>query len=102
MRKLEQFGFGSSKVGLTRKQKACLEFLKCARSEGYSPSYQQIVAAIGIGIKSRSGVHRLIKALIERGHLVHRAADCPQVVYFTVDRINGEAVLSPLLRRQAA
>lgn len=62
--------------GLTHQQNACLSFIQrfISESGGVSPSYDQIKD--GIGIKSKSGVHRLLTALEERGfieRLPHRA-----------------------------
>lgn len=53
-------------ITLTQKQKQAFDFIKnyCDKL-GYAPSYQEI--ADGIGLKSRSGVNRLVTGLIERG-----------------------------------
>lgn len=53
---------------LTKKQKEALIFLKSeiART-GISPSYDEIKDAIGLA--SKSGIHRLITALEERGFI---------------------------------
>lgn len=37
------------------------------RQNGFSPSYEEIGEAVGVG--SRSTIHRVIKALAERGHI---------------------------------
>ena len=60
--------YPSGKLGVTMKQHLVLEFVKkyCAE-KGYSPSYQEIGDAVGIA--SKSGVKRMIDALVERGHL---------------------------------
>jgi repressor LexA len=60
--------YPSGKLGVTMRQHLVLEFVKkyCAE-RGYSPSYQEIGDAIGIA--SKSGVKRMIDALVERGHL---------------------------------
>lgn len=56
-------------IGLTLMQAECLKFVReYLAVEGHSPSYQQI--SDGIGLHSKSGVHRLIHALVERGRLV--------------------------------
>lgn len=53
---------------LTRKQlelKALL--IKGERENGFTPSYKELRDMLGLG--SKSGVHRLITALEERGHI---------------------------------
>jgi len=54
---------------LTDKQSAALDFIRgYIEDHGKSPSFDEIKD--GLGIKSKSGVHRLVTALVERGHLV--------------------------------
>ena len=60
---------------LTKKQKNLLLFInKKLRSSGVSPSYEEMKNALNL--KSKSGIHRLITALEERGfikRLAHKA-----------------------------
>jgi repressor LexA len=60
---------------LTKKQKNLLIFInKKIRSTGVSPSYEEMKNALNL--KSKSGIHRLITALEERGfvrRLAHKA-----------------------------
>ncbi|SVC67141.1 uncharacterized protein METZ01_LOCUS319995 [marine metagenome] len=60
---------------LTKKQKNLLMFInKKLRSSGVSPSYEEMKQALNL--KSKSGIHRLISALEERGfirRLAHKA-----------------------------
>jgi repressor LexA len=60
---------------LTRKQHDLLLYIhKCLKSEGISPSFDEMKDALGL--RSKSGIHRLITALEERGfirRLPHRA-----------------------------
>lgn len=58
------------KGGLTRRQADCLDFIKfyMEDSDGLSPSYEDIMVALDL--KSKSGVHRLVAALEERGRIV--------------------------------
>ena len=60
---------------LTKKQKNLLLFInKKIRSTGISPSYEEM--KISLNLKSKSGIHRLISALEERGfikRLAHKA-----------------------------
>ena len=51
---------------LTKKQKNLLIFInKKIRSSGISPSYEEMKNSLNL--KSKSGIHRLISALEERG-----------------------------------
>ena len=60
---------------LTKKQKNLLLFInKKLRSSGVSPSYEEMKESLNL--KSKSGIHRLIRALEERGfikRLAHKA-----------------------------
>ena len=60
---------------LTKKQKNLLLFInKKLRSSGVSPSYEEMKSSLNL--KSKSGIHRLISALEERGfikRLAHKA-----------------------------
>ena len=60
---------------LTKKQKNLLMFInKRLRSSGVSPSYEEMKQSLSL--KSKSGIHRLISALEERGfikRLAHKA-----------------------------
>ena len=56
---------------LTRKQHELLMFIdKHLRDTGFSPSFEEMKAALDL--KSKSGIHRLISALEERGFLQRR------------------------------
>ena len=60
---------------LTKKQKNLLLFInKKIRGTGVSPSYEEMKSSLNL--KSKSGIHRLISALEERGfikRLAHKA-----------------------------
>ncbi|MBX9699503.1 MAG: transcriptional repressor LexA [Acetobacteraceae bacterium] len=57
---------------LTRKQHELLVFIdKHLRSTGFSPSFEEMKEALNL--RSKSGIHRLITALEERGFLRRRA-----------------------------
>ena len=60
---------------LTKKQKNLLLFInKKLRSTGVSPSYEEM--RVSLSLRSKSGIHRLISALEERGfikRLAHKA-----------------------------
>jgi repressor LexA len=57
---------------LTRKQHELLMFIdRHLRDTGFSPSFEEMKAALNL--RSKSGIHRLITALEERGFLRRRA-----------------------------
>ncbi|HET8995234.1 MAG TPA: transcriptional repressor LexA [Acetobacteraceae bacterium] len=56
---------------LTRKQHELLVFIdRHLRQTGFSPSFEEMKE--GLNLKSKSGIHRLISALEERGFLARR------------------------------
>lgn len=60
--------FRSTTAGLTKRQNDFLQFITTHISEkGYSPSFQEI--ADEFGLVSKSGVHRYVHSLVERGHI---------------------------------
>ena len=60
---------------LTKKQKELLNYIQSFQNKnGVTPSYEEMKAALNL--KSKSGIHRLIIALEERGfvkRLAHKA-----------------------------
>ncbi len=53
---------------MTQKQLELLNYLKqFQETRGYCPSYEEMMRAMGLS--SKSGIYRLIKALLERGHI---------------------------------
>ncbi len=52
---------------LTKKQKELLGFLSARAALGNTPSFEEMKDAVGL--KSKSGIHRLILALEERGYI---------------------------------
>ena len=54
--------------GTTNRQQLVLEFIKTyIQMKGHAPSMQDI--ASGLGMKSRSNIHRIIHSLCEQGKL---------------------------------
>jgi len=82
---------------LTRKQNELLNYIELViATDGTSPSFEEMKEALGL--KSKSGVHRLIAALEERGfirRLKHRARAL-EVVVGRREQIVGRPVLSTL------
>lgn len=58
------------RAGITPKQRELLDFIVRYQREhrGVSPSFDEMARALGLA--SKSGVHRLIEGLVERGALV--------------------------------
>lgn len=55
-------------MSLTRQQKRCLDaYAAGIRTSGIAPSMRDVARHMGISV---SGVHRLLVALEERGHIV--------------------------------
>jgi SOS-response transcriptional repressor LexA len=80
---------------VTPKQRDALRFIGDAiASDGCSPTYVQIAAALGL--RNKSGVHRLVTSLIERG-LLERETETGlrrRVLRLTgqTARLNGELI----------
>ena len=59
---------------MTRREKEALDFIKAHhREKGYPPSYDEI--ADHLGIKSKSGVNRIVVSLEEQGHIRRNNGD---------------------------
>lgn len=55
-------------LGLTKRHKQALDYIRqFIADQGYPPSYQQIMEALGL--HSKSGIHRIVHALASRGHI---------------------------------
>lgn len=52
---------------LTIKQRELINFIIQASRKGYAPSYQEMADALGL--KSKSGIHRLVSALVDKGYV---------------------------------
>lgn len=61
-----------TQLGLTRRELEARNFIAgYIREHGISPAYSEI--ASNLGIKSKSGIVRIVSALEERGHIVRLA-----------------------------
>jgi SOS-response transcriptional repressor LexA len=66
---------------LTAKQRELLDYLRLyTETWQESPSFEEMKVALGL--RSKSGVHRLISALVERGYIrrIPNRARCIQIV----------------------
>ncbi len=92
-------------MSMTRKQHELLSYIKdyIAKSGGVAPSFEEMKGAIGIA--SKSGVHRLLQALEERG-LVRRLPDRARALVVVPERpllaFSTEELSAELERRLAA
>jgi repressor LexA len=102
-RRLPDASIGMS-IGLTHKQRDCLSFIQSYTDEhGASPSFEEMKA--GLGLKSKSGVHRLLTALIERGHLrrmEYRARAIEIVDHNPLSHFSIEELQAEIVRRRRA
>jgi hypothetical protein len=58
----------ATRAGMTKRQGEFLIFIReHLAKHGHSPSYQEL--ATEFGLASKSGVHRIVHSLVERGHL---------------------------------
>lgn len=58
----------TAQLGLTYEQARCLGVIrKSFQDRGIPPTYSEMAAALGL--RSKSGVHRLLSALTDRGHV---------------------------------
>ena len=84
---------------LTKKQRELLQFIQDRLNDsGISPSFDEMKDALGL--KSKSGVHRLITGLEERGfirRLPHRARAL-EVMRLAEDQVSKTAAGAPALR----
>ncbi len=57
------------RVGLTPKQRELLTFIEryAAANDGVPPSFDEMRR--GVGLRSKSGIGRMLDALVERGHI---------------------------------
>lgn len=54
--------------GLTKRQRDLLTYIRSyVGQHGFSPSFEEMKEALGLA--SKSGVHRLVSALVERGYV---------------------------------
>ena len=84
---------------LTKKQMDLLEFIhKRVQRDGVPPSFDEMKDALDL--RSKSGIHRLITALEERG-FIRRLADRPDRPANSIPLSNGATTL-PLMGRIAA
>lgn len=58
----------ASRAGLTPRQRDCMLFIQGAYEHtGVGPSYDEI--AMGLGLKSKNGINRLVVSLEQRGYV---------------------------------
>ncbi len=88
-----------ARCGLTARQKACLEAIRAfmAASDGVAPSYAEIAQALGL--RSRSGIHRIVATLIARGHITKRKNAARSL---TLVEAGGAPIPAPLQAEAAA
>ena len=88
-------------VSLTRKQQELLTFIReyVRQNSGVAPSFEEMQRALGLS--SKSGIHRLMDALEERGH-IKRSRYRRRALELVDGGLSGlptEALISELSRR---
>ena len=81
---------------LTHSQHALLLFIDgCLRAKGVSPSYDEMRAHLNLA--SKSGIHRLVEALVERGFVkrIPNRARALEVVRMSADRTVASVLAAP-------
>lgn len=99
--------FAKPRIDTAERERRCMDFIakRVAETGGIAPSTREMMRSLGL--KSTSGVHRVIDSLERQGklrRLSNRARaieivadDGPQrIAYFTVERVDGEATLVPM------
>ena len=74
-----------NRYGLTKKQKELLDFLREQEGE-VSPSFDEMREALGLA--SKSGIHRLVKGLEDRGY-INRIPNRKRTIRLVWDRDNA-------------
>lgn len=101
-------------MSLTRAQAELLAFIQRFQEENYgvSPSFEEMKQALGLA--SKSGVHRLIEALEERGRIIRRhnraraievletPTEHPPLAYFSSSELIAELARRSEVCRKAA
>lgn len=83
---------------LTRKQNELLNYIELViATEGTSPSFEEMKEALGL--KSKSGVHRLVSALEERGY-IRRLTNRARALEVVAGRRDETAGKRPILRAE--
>lgn len=78
---------------LTAKQRDLLEFLRACQKNSHTPSYDEMKEYLGLA--SKSGVHRLVAALEERG-FIHRLPNRARSISVLSDGVHPREVMSLL------
>lgn len=85
--------------GLTEQQGKLLAFIKDRLANGVPPSFDEMKAHMGL--KSKSGIHRLVAALEERGCIVRLAGRARAIALPTVER-DAKAIAALLRIKKVA
>jgi repressor LexA len=85
-----------SAVGLTSQMVALLGFIRdYHREKGVFPSFEEMKLAMGLG--SKAGIHRLLLALEERGHIRRLAGRARAMMLVDHPATDGRGALEAVL-----
>ncbi|HYF09449.1 MAG TPA: transcriptional repressor LexA [Acetobacteraceae bacterium] len=86
---------------LTRKQHELLMFIdRHLRTTGFSPSFEEMKEALKL--RSKSGIHRLITALEERGFIARRAHRARALEVLRLPETMAQRAAAPAIAREPA
>lgn len=84
--------------GLTVQQRAMLSFIEAfSATRGIMPSYQEMADALGL--RSKSGIHRLICALERKGHIKRQVASARSISLPDIEDTSTMRALETVLAR---
>ena len=90
-------------MSLTKRQAELLMFIHTStQASGVSPSFKEMAAAMGL--KSKTGIHRLVKALIRRGYIrqLHGCARSIEVLRLPCGTVSPESLAAENARMRDA
>lgn len=86
------------RFGLTPRMRSCLEFIKHhQRLHGVTPTYEEIM--VGLGLRSKSNVARLVYALEDRGAVRRKAHGWNGLVIVGEDPVDTTDAIECILAR---
>jgi SOS-response transcriptional repressor LexA len=83
---------------ITRRRKQALEYIASfTRLNNYSPTLDELT--VGLGLKSISGVHKIVQSLIDEGYLLNKDAGVARSLRIT-NKYTQELGTCPMCNRK--